>query len=181
MGFSKLLMAVIKAHYPSLAETGLGLANKRPTPSADPSRPPVANTRGATPRKPIVDKGKKKVVDKGKGKMVEPLKLEKFQLRTGGALRIVEQPQKLVAPQLQTTGPLKMEGKKKKPKATPPRVARVLKLLDKPEESKEPKEPEIPQVKRRKLVKASDVELTFVASTEPALKLLRARVDLLLF
>jgi hypothetical protein len=63
-----------------------------------------------------------------------------------------------------------MEGKKKKPEATPPRVARVLKLLDKLEESEEPKEPEIPQVKRRKLVKASNVELTLVAPIEPSPK-----------
>jgi hypothetical protein len=58
------------------------------------------NTRGATPRKLVVDKGKKKVVDKGTGKMVEPLKPEKFQLHTSRALRIVEQAKKPIAPQL---------------------------------------------------------------------------------
>jgi hypothetical protein len=98
MSFLKLFEAVIKAEYPHLDEGGAGIARKRSTPSVDPSGPPMANTRGTTPRKPIVDKGKKKVVDKGKGKMVEPLKPEKFQLCTDRDLRISGEPKKPAAP-----------------------------------------------------------------------------------
>jgi hypothetical protein len=97
MGFLKLFEVVIEAQYLPLAKIGVGLANKSLTLGANPSGPPVANTRGVTPQKLVVDKGKKKVVDKGTGKMVEPLKLEKFQLRTGRALRIVERAQKPIA------------------------------------------------------------------------------------
>jgi hypothetical protein len=70
------------------------------------SGPPAANTWGATPYKPTVDKGKGKVTDKGKGKMVEPKKPE-FQLRTSRALQILE-PKKPKAPK-KTNAPKKLK------------------------------------------------------------------------
>ena len=108
------------------------------------------NTRGVTPQKPTVAKGKGKIVEKGKDKLVEPPKQKSFQLRTGGALRIEKEPTPArpvapttipaqpTAPHLHTSGPLKMEGRAKRPLATPPQVARALKLVDKPKESEEP-------------------------------------------
>jgi hypothetical protein len=163
MSFLKLFEAAIEAEHTYPIERGACITKKIQTPSTDPSGPLAMSTRGATPWKPIVDKGKKKVVDKGKSMMMEPLKLEKFQLHIDKALGIIREPKKHTTPQLWTIGPLKMEGKKKKLETTPPRVARVFKLLDEPEESKEPDEPEGHQLKRRKLVKTSDAEPTFVS------------------
>ena len=83
MSYSKPFPAAIEVEHPNPVEGATGVTRRRPTLGAilDPQLaalgPPAANTRGATPQKPIVDKGKKKVVDKGKGKMVEPQKLEK--------------------------------------------------------------------------------------------------------
>jgi hypothetical protein len=78
MSYSKLFVATTEVEHLNPIEGAVGVTRRRPAPGAIPnpqlaaSGPPVANTQGATPQKPIVDKGKKKIVDKGKGKIVEP-------------------------------------------------------------------------------------------------------------
>ena len=72
--------------------------------------PPVANTRGATPRKDqanAVDKGKSKKVDKDKDKMVELKKAQKaapFPLQIGEVFKIYD---KESAPPASTANQLK--------------------------------------------------------------------------
>ena len=124
--------------------------------------PPVANTRGATPRKDqaeAVGKGKSSQLDKGKGKMIEPEKPKKtilFPFQIGGAFKIRDKEPAPPAP----IAPQPIQGVKNPTEA--PRVARVLKLVDDEEDVEAEHYAEAikaPLARKRTLKKAVDAAI----------------------